>query len=557
MIKKGFDIKSLDNFENKREIDEALDIDFGFNELSADNNKADLMKAIDERLFKNIDFVYNLTNNKFTSISRLTMKKESYIGPAFLAKLQAAYKNTFLTSNNFLLMLDTDNEKQFIQELKFFLPAVEEFTSFPNIKNGVQNIDAFETYNHFNHERKLVELRELASGCDKLKTLKEMNWKEFPEIELLLRFLTNEKENEAFDFNPDSGKYDIPVSLFEKMIHYLSALLNKTEKIGVSWTFQSPVQGVGKGVFFDYLISVILGRDFVGAMDSKTVLSGFNEEIDGKLFVMFNECKISKQADKETFNSKMKDWITEPNILIHRKHKSPEYKPNFCNFMIYTNEDVPYYIEKNCRRNIVVKTPHSRLDSAVKSILGITMDEFISRIEKQRAKFFFDLLRFDFNMSFVRLKAPITEAKRNIIQKTNTIASVVAELIKTNEIDDLKIFLEVNAEMDAEQIGIVSGEAEAGFLTSESTEILFDVFKGFAADDMNKTKKNVYFSNIFGQQAKIFWNDENGNKKEKRAFKLPHYTNEKVQAFYSYSLSEIDELKEGQGIGFNLQGFSF
>ena len=523
------------------------------------HDQEDLIKALQLKAFNNVDFCYDMQEGKFLVVSLNNMKKVYYSSVSgFLMKIQQAYKNTFGEENTFLRFMESTDQGKFVRLLKNELPAVDEFSEFPNIKNGVSDVDGFNVYNHFNHNKKLADLRNKAKHSSKIEKIKDLNWKNYPEIELLFRFLTNEGENEAFDYNSNTGKYDIPVSVFEKLVHYLSALLNRTEKLGVSWTFQSPVQGVGKGVIFDEIIKPIIGSDFVTGINHKTILSGFNGEIDGKLFGVFNECKISKKQDKEVFNSVMKDLITETDIMIHKKNQQQKMKKNFCNIWIFTNEDVPYYLEKNCRRNIVVKTPFCRIEPAVKAHLKQDMDQFIERIRETRDEFYFDLLRFAYDLSFVKLKAPMTEAKREIISKTNTIASVVSEFIKSNDIDELREYLEVNGELSSDKVELICGQTNAGFLTGDSVEILFEMFKGLQAEEMNTTKKNVYFENIFGKQQRINWNEEDGKKKEKRAYRLPHFTTEKVQNYFDNqnNIYEVKDIKPSE-LAFNIKGFSF
>lgn len=530
--------------------------DFEGNPFPQHNNKSDLLKAIAEQKFDKISFVYDITKSKYTTISQINMKKQVYSGQGFLVKLAKAYERTFGVKNDFLESLDADEEKNFLQQLKFCLPAVEEFTSHPNKKNGVFEVQGFETYNHFNHNEKLVKIKEIANNSDKIKDLKEFNWKEYPEIEFLFRYLVNEKENKAFDYNNETSKYDIEVSLFEKLIHYFAALLDRTEKLGVAFTFQSPVQGVGKGIMEEEIIKPIIGSDFFTEVKAKNIIGDFNDAIDGKLFAIFNECKISKKEDKIVFNNNMKNYITDSMLVFNKKYRDAEMKYNFCNFMIFTNEDVPYYIESNCRRNVVVKTPFARLDAAVRQVLKMDIETFIHNIKKSRDVFYWDLLRFEYDLKFIKLKAPMTEAKRAIIQKTNTIATVIAGHIKGNNTEDLQEFLEVNAELSPEKIHVIMSETEAGFLTADSTEILFDVFKGFQTEEMNATKKNVYFENIFGKQTKIYWNDCEGKRKEKRAYKLPHYSVEKVQEYYTLEM-KVEKLDSNKTTSFDFEGFSF
>lgn len=532
-----------------------VEIDYSFTPTAHDST--DLFMALRNNSFKSISFAFDLENNKFCSISHIDMTRKTYIGTAFLAKLSAAYENSFGAKNTWLTGLSLAGEKTAIQTLKYSLPAVEAFTAFPNKPTGVTNIDGFEVFNHFNHNKKLVEMRNKSKTQTPIKKIEDMNWAKYREIEFLFRFLTNEQENPAMDFNSTTNKYDIKVSVFEKFVHYLSAMFNRTEKLGVAWTFYSPVQGVGKDVLLDFILKPIIGTDFVTGINQNTVLGSFNAEIDGKLLCVFNECQISNPKDKVTFNNVFKDWVTNREIMIHEKNKKNQYKMNFSNFFIFTNAEAMFHIEKNCRRNIIIKTPPCRLVSAVKTHLGMDIEDFIQKLEETRDDFYLDILSFEYDLKFIKLNAPMTPAKENVIRITNTLIDILAEYVISNEQENLKAFLEDKAELSPEDVFDICLQVNKGFLKKESADLLTAACKAEEWEEMKPAAKNKVVDGKFGggKRDRLRFKNEKGVDSEKKGYKFANFSQD---AFENYMNGNFDvEVRDVEAGSYNITGFSF
>lgn len=100
--------------------------------------------------------------------------------------------------------------------------------------------------------------------------------------------------------------------------------------------------GVGKSFLFDKLFSKLFGEMY-GSISNKFP-SRFNSIIENKICFLFEE--FSHQ-DNITESNLMKNYISNPELLIERKGMEQHYSPNCIRFFICSNGDWSVRIENN------------------------------------------------------------------------------------------------------------------------------------------------------------------------------------------------------------------
>lgn len=506
-----------------------------FNQLQ-NNENADLQYIVQAlNNYSKMNFAFYTKENKFACISKIDQTLLLLSKEAFLMKVNDIYKETYNRTSILLSDLDGANESNVARLIRAKLDIIDKITNNPpHIQESgkIVDMDGVKVYNHYNIDKNILKLKDEIEFEPRLKDISEIKINKYKEIAFLIKYLTNDNENIALDYNTETSKYDKPVLLSQKFIHWLAGLVQTNDKLATSWVFQSKVQGVGKDLFFNEVLKHLVGKDFATTIDKETAIGKYNDAIDNKLLCVFNECEIESKKDKVLFNAKFKEMITESVLLITAKYKGQEYRTNFANFMVFCNADIPFHIEPNCRRNIVCRTPNIKLDAAVKQTFGIDMDEFVENIRKTRNEFIKDLLRFDFDMSFIYNKASMTQAKKAIIMRTNTLGSLVANLMMTNNQEDLRQFLFETTELETFDVDKICEETNAGFLSTESVNVLYEPLKGLDPDETSKTKKNAYFERLFSsKQCQITLELESG-KKWVRCYKFPHYSQVLAENIY-------------------------
>jgi len=137
-------------------------------------------------------------------------------------------------------------------------------------------------------------------------------------------------------------------SSYNYFIKYLSDIIqNPAELSGVSLVFKSK-QGSGKGIFFNFFGSDILGDDyFYSTADINNIFGTFATGLKNKLLVNLDEA-----SGKDTFmhNERLKNLITAPIVTYSEKYITSYDINNFARFVFTTNNNTPVKIELSDRR---------------------------------------------------------------------------------------------------------------------------------------------------------------------------------------------------------------
>ena len=492
----------------------------------------------------NIEFCYYTEKSKYALVSKVKQKIKLVSSAAFIAKTAQVYFEEYGEYCPLIEQLSSKDEGDLARELRNSLYVVDEFTHYPHFVQAkdekIKDIDGFKIYNQYNEDKNILDLKELAKELNPIEKVEEMDFRKYPEITFLIKYLTNDSVNQGFDYNNETGKYDKAVKLSHKLVHWMSALINTNKKLALSWVFQSKVHGVGKGVIKEELLQYLVGEDFFTPINVDTVIKTNNKAIDNKSLCILEECEIEKKAEKIKFNSNMKDWITEEQILMREMQVDQRKVRNYSNFMIFTNSDTPFQIETNCRRYAVCKTPNLAIKAAVQQNFGIGMDEFIQRIRRQRNDFLLDLIRLEFDLAFVYNNAPMTVAKKNIILRTNTLANIASNYILTNNQEELRSFLLEMAEIDMGDVDLICEEVNAGILSTENVDRLYQPLRGVDPEfEKNITSKNSWFAKLFGDKKTKVTISSDGKPKEIRCFKFAHYNKKRLEAIYNKDMFDL------------------
>ena len=193
-------------------------------------------------------------------------------------------------------------------------------------------------------------------------------------------------------------------------------LLKRNETIVV---LQSKSQGCGKSTL-TLLFQEILGSRYVtSSNDCSWLYSTFNSVLENKVLYSIEETTQTKSSN-EWFNAsgKLKDFITNPSILItHKFHDTVECN-NYIDFVITSNNYKTMPLETENRRYFIPTVSKSKneeiekLVNKINSILkGKEHGEFKTREEKEiYYRCFFAYCNENYNKDFRPSNIPLTDA---------------------------------------------------------------------------------------------------------------------------------------------------
>lgn len=132
-------------------------------------------------------------------------------------------------------------------------------------------------------------------------------------------------------------------------LNWLAAIFQRRTRTNTGWVL-SGTEGTGKGFVTNYIMRHLFGDECVTQQQYEHVNDKFNEFLEGKLVVSLNEAAMSKTIDRDKVMSKLREWITEPQIVIRGMHKAGREATNHANFIVCSNDRRPIVIPEGDRR---------------------------------------------------------------------------------------------------------------------------------------------------------------------------------------------------------------
>ena len=199
-------------------------------------------------------------------------------------------------------------------------------------------------------------------------------------------------------------------SVYDWVIRWLAIpLQHPGTKMDTALIFHGEIQGAGKSLFFDRIMSRIYG-DYGVTLGQGQLESQYNDWVAGKLYALFEE--IFSGSDRYSQMGMVKQLITGNTIYISKKFMSGWQQDNYVNAIFLSNNMMPLSLEQNDRRHVVCyptkKIPEPLLKEVAQA-LNDTEDKMI------RA-FYTLLMKIDIKDQTAHTPALMTGSKRQLIR---------------------------------------------------------------------------------------------------------------------------------------------
>jgi len=153
-------------------------------------------------------------------------------------------------------------------------------------------------------------------------------------------------QNKLNEITPEDKKKHLKHKLhFYKWFAHL--LQNPLIKIPSGFGFKT-VQGVGKDITKDWILSPIMGTQNVKAIGQEVLAEKHNGYMFGSRLIIANELEVSKKSID--MHQKLKEDMTNPTIGIRSMNKDLIMLENFAHFLFFGNHDNMLRVEKGDRR---------------------------------------------------------------------------------------------------------------------------------------------------------------------------------------------------------------
>lgn len=240
-------------------------------------------------------------------------------------------------------------------------------SSFDITKDEFWNDSLNLNYNQFQERKTLLKFIDICrSEKTEFSTMLDFNLK-VPATMLLLH---NLMENDA--------------KAVEHFINWFSSFVNTRKKNLTAFMFAG-VEGAGKGVLINKVLSPILSSDYTAELMASELTNQFNDSLENKLLINFNE--VSSDFSKtDTATQTLKSLITDPSFIVNGKHRASYKATN--NFLVILSQNYLNGVKiSTTDRRFNYFVSEKSLKVAVKEKLNIDINEFISRLENEVIKF--------------------------------------------------------------------------------------------------------------------------------------------------------------------------
>lgn len=180
-------------------------------------------------------------------------------------------------------------------------------------------------------------------------------------------------------------------------------------KMDTALIFHGEVQGAGKSLFFDRIMSKIYG-DYAVTLGQGQLESQYNDWVAGKLYVLFEE--IFSGSDRYSQMGMVKQLITGNTIYINQKFMSGWSQDNYVNAVFLSNNIMPLSLEQNDRRHVVCY-PIEKIPAPILKEVGRALED---SDDKMIRAFYTYLMRIDLRNQNAHTPALMTASKRQVIR---------------------------------------------------------------------------------------------------------------------------------------------
>jgi hypothetical protein len=217
---------------------------------------------------------------------------------------------------------------------------------------------------------------------------------------------------------------------YHRFINWLAYIYQTRKKTGTAWIMHG-VQGTGKGLLVDHILTPIFGADYVRKQQARDLRADFNGWMETAIFVNLDEFDVHDTgSSQDSIMAALKNWITDTRLSIRALYAGHRMTDNFTNFIVTTNSQNSIPVPPGERRFSYGMRQEEKID--------ITPAD-VEMIKAELADFAGYLLGYDVNAE---------EAHQCLENETKLRAqelskNTIEEFVEAVAIGDLRYFYEI------------------------------------------------------------------------------------------------------------------
>ncbi|MBC8400932.1 MAG: hypothetical protein H8E14_05535 [Candidatus Marinimicrobia bacterium] len=213
--------------------------------------------------------------------------------------------------------------------------------------------------------------------------------------------------------------------VYDLLINHLAYMVQKRAKTRIAFLFQG-TQGTGKGVWFNYVLAQIFGRDYCADVLQKVFVKEFNMFLESNFCILVDEVEANFSETNSEITRVLKQVIADTHISVEGKGVDIRNGRNNANIFFATNKRNGVHIEPGDRRFIVAPRQENK-------IYDMTWwgddDQMIELLKSETKEFVVYLKGYSVDMS--KVNRPFDNpAKEALIDLSKTNADYFFEAVK-------------------------------------------------------------------------------------------------------------------------------
>ncbi len=198
--------------------------------------------------------------------------------------------------------------------------------------------------------------------------------------------------------------------VYDWVLRWLAIPLQRPgTKMDTALIFHGEIQGAGKSLFFDRIMTRIYG-DFGVILGQGQLESQYNDWVSNKLYALFEE--IFSGSDRYSQMGMVKQLITGNTIYINQKFVSGWKQDNYVNAIFLSNNMMPLSLEQNDRRHVVCY-PTKKIPAPILNDVAKALD---ATDDSMMRAFYTLLMKVELKGQTAHTPALMTDSKRQLIR---------------------------------------------------------------------------------------------------------------------------------------------
>lgn len=243
-------------------------------------------------------------------------------------------------------------------------------------------------------------------------------------------------------------------------LDWLAYLFQERKKAFTAWLFQG-VQGTGKDLIFEHVLSPVFGHDYCTSIDQDRLLSRFNAKLSKNILIKVNEIQIDFNQQQEKTAAALKTAIGDIRMEMEKKGLESANARNIASLIAFSNKYNSVVIEFSDRRWNVCERQEVKLiqadwfTSAFKS-----PQELIAYLQKNEVQAFADhLATRQYNPSDI-INVHETKAKQALIHMSKSYSEELFDAYDPGNVDWNALEELLNSDEDATAASLVASKKQ-------------------------------------------------------------------------------------------------